>query len=105
MEEIGRSADLQRRYAAEYASMLRVVSDREVAKEAARVNVSALLLGQPRIVPSEGPFSAQSLRDAIARGGEDLGLIRQAVLRLMERVAPEATPLRVARVRESGPQR
>jgi len=105
VEEIGRSADLQRRYAAEYASMLRVVSDREVAKEAARVNVSALLLGQPRIVPSEGPFSAQSLRDAIARGGEDLGLIRQAVLRLMERVAPEATPLRVARVRESGPQR
>jgi hypothetical protein len=73
-EETWRSADLQRRYAAEYASMLRVVSDREVAKQAARVNLSALLLGQPRIVPSEGRFSVDPLRNALAHGGEDLGV-------------------------------
>ena len=38
-EEIEKSADLQRRYMQEYGSMLRVVSDRKVAKEGARVNV------------------------------------------------------------------
>lgn len=44
--------------------MLRVVSDGQVAKEAARMNVSALLMGQPRIVPAEGRFSVEQLRDA-----------------------------------------
>jgi hypothetical protein len=88
-EEIAQSADLQRRYAQEYASMLRVVSDREVAKEAARVNVSALVAGQPRIVPFEGRFSVEMLRGAISRGGEDLGVIRRDVSRLIQRRAPE----------------
>ncbi len=104
-EEVGRSADLQRRYAAEYASMLRVVSDRELAKEAARVNLSALLLGRPRIVPSDGRLSAERLREAIARGRGDLGLIRQAVSRLIERAVPEIPRLRLPRGRESGPER
>jgi conjugative relaxase-like TrwC/TraI family protein len=88
-EEIARSADLRRRYAAEYASMLRVVSDHEVAKEAARVNVSALLLDQPRIVPQEGRLSAERLIRAIGGGREDLGSIRRAIARLVERGGPE----------------
>src|SRR5260221_2822107 len=87
-EEISRSADLQRRYAAEYASMLRVVSDREVARDAARINVSALLVGQPRIVLSGDRFTAGRLRIAISRGGDDLGAIRRAVSGLLERAAP-----------------
>jgi hypothetical protein len=68
--------------------MLRVVSDREVAKEVARVNVSALVAGQPRIVPSKGRFSVERLRDAITRGGDDLAVIRRAVSGFTERAAP-----------------
>ncbi len=75
--------------------MLRVVSDREVAREAARVNLSALLLGQPRVVPSEGRFIAGPLRDALTRAGEDLGVIRRAVSRLLERTSPAIERLRV----------
>jgi len=85
--------------------MLRVVSDRQVAKQAARVNLSALLLGQPRIVPPEGRFSVEGLRDVIARSRGDLGLIRQAVSRLIERAVPEIPRLRLPRGRESGPER
>jgi hypothetical protein len=85
--------------------MLRVVPDREVAKEAARMNVSALLARQPRIVPSEGRFSVEKLRDALARGGEDLGLVRRAVSRLIERAAPEISRLPLPRVRDLGPER
>lgn len=81
--------------------MLRVVSDREAAKEAARVNVSALAVGQPRIVPREGRFAIDQLRDAIGRG-EDLGVIRRAVARLL---APEVSRLRPPRVRDLGPER
>jgi len=82
--------------------MLRVVLDREVAKEAARVNVSALLIGQPRIIPAEGRFGVERLRDAIIRGGEDLVAIRGAVSRL---AAPDISRLRPRGVREWGPQR
>jgi conjugative relaxase-like TrwC/TraI family protein len=105
-EEIARSAELQRRYAAEYASMLRVVPDRELAKEAARVNVSALASGQPRIVPAEGRVSVEKLRGALGRGGEDLAVIRRAVSRLLDRAAPaiERLPL-PSRVRDFGPER
>ena len=92
-EEIARSADLRLRYAAEYASMLRVVSDGEVAKEAARMNVSALLMGQPRIVPAEGRFSVERLRDAITR----------AVSGLVERAGPAIE--RLSRGRDAGPER
>jgi conjugative relaxase-like TrwC/TraI family protein len=104
-DEIARSAELQRRYAQEYASMLRVVSDREVAKEAARVNVSALLFGQPRIVPSDRRVDVEQLREAIARIGEDLDLIRRGISRLMERAAPEISRLRPPRGRDFGPER
>jgi hypothetical protein len=101
-EAIARSADLQRCYAAEYASMLRVVSDGEVAKEAARMNLSALLIGQPRIVPAEGRFSVERLRDAMTRAGEDLAAIRSAVSCL---VAPDISRLGPRRTREWGPER
>jgi hypothetical protein len=96
---------LQRRYAQEYAAMLRVVPDREVAKAAARVNVSALTVGQPRIVPSEGLFRVEKLRDPLGRGGEDLGAIRRAVSRVIERVEPALDRLRLPRARDFGPER
>jgi hypothetical protein len=82
--------------------MLRVVSDREVAKEAARVNLSALLRAQPRIVPSHGRFSPGPLRNALTRGGEDLDVIRRAVSRLLERTSPAIERLRVPGDRELG---
>jgi hypothetical protein len=71
------------------------------------VNVSALVAGQARIVPSEGRFSVTNLREAIGRGGEDLGEIRQAVSRLLERAAPmRALPHPpLSRDRDSGPER
>jgi hypothetical protein len=68
--------------------MLRVVPDREVAKEAARLNVSALVAGQPRIVFSDGRFSVDKLRVALGRGGEDLSAVRRAVSCLLDRAAP-----------------
>jgi hypothetical protein len=82
--------------------MLRVVSDREVAKEGARVG--ALLLGQPRIVPSEGRFGSEQLRDAIVRGAGDLVVIRRAVSCLVERARPGTERLRLP-VRDVGPER
>jgi len=85
--------------------MLRVVSDREVAKEAARVNVSALVAGQPRIVPFEERFSVAKLRSALTRGGEDLGVIRRAVSWLIERTAPGIERPRLPRVRDFGHER
>jgi hypothetical protein len=96
-EAIARSADLQRRYTAEYASMLRVIGDRGVAKEAARVNLSALLMGQSRIVSPERSWNANQVKDAISRGGEDLALIRRAVSRLREPTSPAIEHLRGAR--------
>jgi conjugative relaxase-like TrwC/TraI family protein len=106
-DEIARSAELQRRYASEYASMLRAVPDRELAKEAARVNVSALVLRQPRIVPSEGRLGVEQLRQALGRGGEDLDLLRLAVSRLLERAAPARTLPRLPLTRDHdvGPER
>jgi hypothetical protein len=85
--------------------MLRVVSDREVAKEAARVNVSALVAGQPRIVPFERRFSVEHLRNALTRGDNDLGVIRRAVSLLVERAAPGFERPRLPRVRDFGPER
>ncbi len=100
-EEIQKSADLQRRYVREYGSMLRVVADREVAKEAARVNVSALAVGLPRVVPHVGRYAPDQLRDAIGRGS-DLAAIRRAVARL---ILPEPSRLRPPRSRDAGPER
>ena len=100
-EEIEKSADLQSRYVREYGSMLRVVADREVAKEAARVNVSALSVGLPRVVPHVGRYAPDQLRDAIGRGS-DLGAIRHAVARL---ILPEPSRLRPPRSRDVGPER
>jgi hypothetical protein len=79
--------------------MLRVVPDREVAKEAARVNVGALASGQSRIVPHEGRFGTEQLRDALRRGGSDLAAIRGSVARLMPEVP------RVPLTRYLGPER
>lgn len=76
--------------------MLRVIGDREVAKDAARINVSALLVGQSRIVPVEGRFAADRFADAIARGGEDLDAIRCALSRFVARAVPVIeAPVRV----------
>jgi conjugative relaxase-like TrwC/TraI family protein len=86
-EEIAKSPELRRLYAKEYASMLRMYPDRELAREAARVNVSALASGQPRIVPGEGRIAADHLRGVLGRG-DDLAVIRRAVTRAIERAAP-----------------
>jgi conjugative relaxase-like TrwC/TraI family protein len=103
-EAIAQSADLQRRYAAEYATMLRALRDREVAKEAARVNVSALLFGQARIVPLDGRVNGRQLQSTLGRGGEDLAAIRRAVLHLVERAVPGSERLRLP-VRDVGRER
>src|SRR5262249_2771624 len=92
--EIEKAAELQRWYVREYGSLLRVVADREVAKEAARVNVSALVVGLPRIVPHVGRFAPDQLQDAIGRGS-DLAAIRRAVSRL---ILPEPSRLRLPRL-------
>jgi len=84
--------------------MLRASRDRELAKEAARVNMSALLFGQPRIVPLEGRVNVRQLQNAIGRGGEDLAAIRRAVSRLLERAVPGTERLRLP-VRDVGPER
>jgi hypothetical protein len=99
-EEIAKSRDLRRLYAAEYRSMLRMYQDRELAKEVARVNVSALASGQPRIVAGEGRIAAEQVRDALRRGGSDLAAIRGAVTRL---VTPEVPRLPLTRY--LGPER
>lgn len=86
--------------------MLRVIPDRELAKEAARLNVSALASGQRRIVPAEERVSVEKLRDALGRGGEDLGTIRRAVSRLLDRAVPAIERLRLPSwVRDFGPER
>ena len=85
--------------------MLRVIPDRELAKKAARVNVSALVLGQPRIVPSEGSLSVERLRGVLSRGGEDLDKIRHVVSRLLERPAPAIERPRWPRGWDLGPER
>ncbi len=53
--------------------MLRVVPDREVAKEAAHVNVSALVSGQPRIVPSDEGGDRDPDAESGGAAGETLG--------------------------------
>jgi hypothetical protein len=101
-EAIARSADLQRRYAVEYVSMLRAVRDRELAKEAARVNVSALLFGHPRIVPQEVRVNGRQLQKALGRGGEDLAAIRRAVSVLL---SPEISRVSPRGFERLGPER
>ena len=85
-DEIAKSADLRRLYAAEYATMLRIYPDRAVAKEAARVNVSALAAGQARIITPEHGRTARQVTQAIAHGGENLGLIQRALATVIKRV-------------------
>jgi len=82
--------------------MLRALRDRELAREAARVNVSALLLGQPRIVPLEGRVNGRQLQNAIGRGGEDLAAIRHAVSGLL---SPESSRVPPRRFGDLGPER
>ncbi len=86
-EEIAKSPDLRRLYANEYASMLRVYPDREVAKEAARVNVSALATAGARLITPEAGLSARQVTQAIARGGGDLRVL-QGTLSLVMKKAP-----------------
>jgi hypothetical protein len=64
--------------------MLRLFPDRELAKEAARVNVSALAHGRERIVTADGGWTARQVGQAIARGGPDLGRIARALASRIE---------------------
>ena len=82
--------------------MLRAVRDRELAKAAARVNVSALSFGQPRIVPLEGGVNGRQLQNALGRGGEGLAAIRRTVLGLL---SPEMSRVPVRGFGHLGPQR
>jgi hypothetical protein len=85
--------------------MLRVIPDRELAKEAARANVSALLLGQPRIVSPEVSLSVERLRGVLTHGGEDLDTIRHVFSSLLERLTPAIERPRGPRTRDLGPER
>jgi len=85
--------------------MLRVVPNRELAREAARLNVSALIAGQARVVPTDAGVGLALLRDAIERSDGDLGLIRRAVSRLLDRAAPTVSRVTPPRARELGPKR
>lgn len=67
--------------------MLRVYPDREVAKEVARVNVSALATGGARLITPESGLSARQVTQAIARGGSDLRVL-QGALSLVMKKAP-----------------
>jgi hypothetical protein len=82
--------------------MLRAVGDRELAREAARVNVSALAAGQPRIVEREARSGIEALRDAVVRGRGDLDAIRRAVTTLANRAPTRLPPVRS---RDVGPER
>jgi hypothetical protein len=68
--------------------MLRLYPDREIAKEAARVNVSALGAGRERIVTPDGGWTARQVGQAIARGGQDLQRIAFALTPAIERTPP-----------------
>lgn len=96
---MSKSAELRRLYADEYASILRVVKDRELAKDAARVNVSALAAGQG-IVSREDRWPTEKLRDAL-RGGEDLAAVRRGYEVSVQR--PAAGVEREKPVRGRGP--
>ncbi len=85
--------------------MLRVVSDREAAREAARVNLSALVLGQPRIVEREARYATTPLREAISRNRDDLIAIRSAVAAIVEKVMPKERTRAISRERGMGPER
>ena len=52
------------------------------------MNLSALVHGQRRLVTPEKRWPARQLLDAIRRGGDDLGLIRAALSRVIARAAP-----------------
>ncbi len=101
-ERIAGSGELRRLYTSEYASMLRVVKDRELAKDVARVNVSALAAGQERIVSPEARLSADKLKDALTRGGDNLAAIRRDVSKLAERAVPTIERVQSSRVHELG---
>ena len=82
--------------------MLRALRDREVAREAARVNVSALLFAQARIVPLEERMNGRQLQNALGRGGEDLAAIRRAVSSLL---SPEKSRMPLRHLGHPGPER
>jgi len=103
--EIAKSPELRRAYADEYAAMLRLYPDRELAKAAARVNVSALAAGHERIVTPGGGWSAPEVGQAIARGGQDLGRIARALTPAVERAPLMIERLITGPPRGLGPER
>lgn len=76
-EEIEASPALTRAYAAEYRETLRVVPDRELAREVARVNLSAKERGEAPVVTKEVAerVGLKGLREALDKG-DDLGRLR-----------------------------
>lgn len=85
--------------------MLRLYPDRELAKAAARVNVSALAAGHERIVTPGGGWSAPEVGQAIARGGQDLGRIARALTPAVERAPLMIERLITGPPRGLGPER
>jgi conjugative relaxase-like TrwC/TraI family protein len=88
-EEIAASPGLQRRYASEYREALKIVPDRELAKDVARVNLTAKERGERPLVTREvvARVGPAGVREAIARHAQDLGRLRTVLvpLRMLER--------------------
>lgn len=96
--EVEASPELRKLYAAEYAATLRMVPDRELARDVARVNLTARQLGMEPVIT----------RDTVARHGEGLrGVIeeaRQSWSRLSEALKPVRTVARaIDRLRDRDP--
>jgi conjugative relaxase-like TrwC/TraI family protein len=85
-EEILKSRELAKAYASELEGLLRLVRDKETAREAARMNVSAVALGQERPVTREvvTRVGEERLRAVLARGG-DLDELRRELTPRAER--------------------
>jgi hypothetical protein len=77
-EQIAASPELTKAYAAEYRDTLRLVPDRELARDVARVNLTAKEHGEPALITREvaerlGPAG---LRDAIEKNAADIPKLR-----------------------------
>ena len=66
-EQIARDPRLARDYAREYRDALKLVPDRDLAKDAARVNLTARLLGQEPAVTREAAerMGMKTVREAL----------------------------------------
>jgi len=96
-EEIQRSPELRQAYAKEYAEALKLTPDRGLAKDIARVNVTARVAGDAPVITRDAveQLGPKGLTRAITKAGPTLGLeqlraampVVRAVARLIERAA------------------